>query len=510
MITLSKLLEETNIVAATGDLDIPIAGIADDSREVQDGYAFVCMPALYESQHARWVYGTDGHDYIPKAVKNGAAAVVFQTPSSVKRNSLRKAVYVQVQDTRYALAKMAANFYDHPSRRLMMVGVTGTNGKTSTCYLTRAVLAAGNMETAVLGTITQRVAGSDVPAGMTTPEAHRLQKMLRDAVEEGLDGVVMEVSSHALELKRADGIEFDVAVFTNLTQDHLDFHKDIDGYLAAKTRLFSDLLKDDKPSFAIVNADDQAGKHIIQHTDAEVITYAVRGEADLRIVDAQSSVDGLTFRASIRGSETVEVRLQVLGEYNLYNALAAMGVGISQGLDLSAIKEGLESVDIVPGRFQRVDCGQDYTVVVDYAHTPDALERVLSAAREIATGRLISVFGCGGDRDKGKRPIMGRVATTLSDYSIITSDNPRSEDPMEIISQIQEGIKNGRSEGQFYELIPDRRSAIQKAVEMAEKGDIVVVAGKGHEPYQILKNERIHFDDREVVAEFVRHGSCEL
>lgn len=498
----SKLLDGIDIMDRIGNLDIPIEGVTDDSREVKDGYVFACMPAVYESEYARWTYSTDGHDYIPAAIKNGAVAILSQRPFQPGWAADR-VTFVQVQDTRYALAKVAARFYGNPSSKLMVVGITGTNGKTSTVYLTRSVLAAANLKTAIFGTIVQRVSGSDMPAGMTTPEAHKLQKMLSDAVAEGLDSVVMEVSSHALELKRPDGIEFDVAVFTNLTQDHLDFHRDMGGYLAAKMRLFSDLTKRNKKTSAIINVDDPAGKRIIQETSAEVITYAVQREADLRILDFQSSVEGLVFRASIRGDRELEVKLQLSGEYNLYNALAALGVGLSQGLEPDVIKSGLESVNLVPGRFERVDCGQDYTVVVDYAHTPDALERVLQTARKITKGRLITVFGCGGDRDKTKRPLMGRVATTLSDYSIITSDNPRTEDPMEIVLQIQAGINSSLPDGGRYELLPDRRSAIQKAIEMAEKGDVIVIAGKGHENYQILKDRRIHFDDREVAREFI-------
>ena len=493
MARLLELLNGMVIVARTGSLDVQINGLTDDSREVKDGYAFVCMPDTYESPNAYWAYGIDGNYYIPNAIENGAVAIVSQNQAQLEMDNL---TFVHVQDARYALAKIAAEFYENPSRRLVMVGITGTNGKTSTCYLSRAVLAEGNIKTAISGTIIRRSGGSDAPAGMTTPEAHRLQKMLSDALEEGFDGVVMEVSSHALELKRADCTEFDVAVFTNLSQDHLDFHRDMSGYLASKTRLFSELMK--KRSFTIINADDPAGEHIMRHTDAEVITYAVHSEADLRVCDYQSSVDGLTFRVSIRKSQELEMKLPLLGEYNLHNALAAIGVGISQGVELEAIKAGLESVDSIPGRFEPVDCGQDYTVVVDYAHTPDALERVLKAARILTSGRLITVFGCGGDRDKSKRPLMGRVATNLSDYSVVTSDNPRSEDPLEIISQIQAGINGDR-----YESIPDRRSAIQKAIEMAKKDDMVVIAGKGHEDYQILNDGRIHFDDREVAREAI-------
>jgi UDP-N-acetylmuramoyl-L-alanyl-D-glutamate--2,6-diaminopimelate ligase len=494
MIRLSELLKGLDIISVAGDTGTMVKGITDDSREVKNGYIFACMPAVYDSDYAHWVYNTDGHNYITDAINRGAAVVVLQDPSYMKSDS--EATCIHVRDTRYALAKMSAEFYGNPADKLIMVGITGTNGKTSTSYLSKAVLEAGNLKTGILGTITHRIAGKDTPAGMTTPVAHRLQKMLSDALSEDFDSVVMETSSHALELKRVDGIGFDVGVFTNITQDHLDFHKDMAGYLGSKTRLFSHLMKVNKSAFAVVNADDPASQHIIRNTKAKVITYAVNSEADLKVMDFQPSVDGLFFRTRIQGDKELKVKLQLLGEYSLYNALAAMGVGISQGLDLEVIKTGLESVPLVPGRFEKVDCGQDYTVVVDYAHTPDALERVLSAAKKLTKGKLISVFGCGGDRDKGKRPLMGRVATALSDYSVITSDNPRTEDPLEIISHIKAG-----AEDQGYEAIPDRREAIRRALEIAEAGDMVVIAGKGHENYQILKDGRIHFDDREIVCE---------
>ncbi|MBM3211276.1 UDP-N-acetylmuramoyl-L-alanyl-D-glutamate--2,6-diaminopimelate ligase, partial [Candidatus Poribacteria bacterium] len=368
-----------------------------------------------------------------------------------------------------------------------------------------SIFSASNVNMGILGTIIQSVGKSDVPASMTTPEAHRLQKMLLDAVSEGMDGIIMEASSHALELKRVDDIKFDVAVFTNLTQDHLDFHRDMDGYLAAKIKLFHELMKNDKPSFAIINNDDPAAKNVISNTKAEVITYAVNSKADVKILDFQSTPEGMNFKASIFGKKEFKARLQLLGDHNLYNALSALSIGVSQNFDLEAIKNGLESVSSVPGRFERVNSGQDFTVVVDYAHTPDALERVLKAARKLTEGKLIAVFGCGGDRDKGKRPIMGHAATELSDYSVVTSDNPRSEDPIEIISQIQAGIDKRWSEGKRYELISDRRSAIQKAINIAEKGDVVVIAGKGHENYQIIGAKRNHFDDREEASEAIKN-----
>jgi UDP-N-acetylmuramoyl-L-alanyl-D-glutamate--2,6-diaminopimelate ligase len=498
MFVLSKLLDEIKITESSGDLNTQVSGVTDNSREVKDKYIFACMPATYESPYASWTYRTDGHDYIANAIDNGASVILVQKPLS-EISQKNGVTYIRVDDTRIALAKVSASFYDHPSRKLLMVAVTGTNGKTSTCYLSKSMLSFGGKNTAILGTIVQRVGGKDISAGMTTYEAHRLQKALRDILDEGMDAVVMEASSHAIELKRVDEVDFDVAVFTNLTQDHLDFHKGMSGYLAAKTKLFADLGNYKKQVYAVVNADDPASEHIIRNTKAEVITYAVNTNADLKVTSFQSKSEGLSFVVSIRGKDDLEVNLQLLGEYNLYNALGAIGVGVSQGLSLDVIKEGLERVDSVPGRFDRVNCGQDYAVIVDYAHTPDALERVLTAARKLTNGRLITVFGCGGDRDKTKRPIMGEMATSLSDYSIVTSDNPRTEDPMRIISHILDGVKGGE-----YEVIPDRRSAIEKAISIAKKGDFIVIAGKGHEDYQIIGTTKIHFDDKEIACEFIK------
>ncbi|MEK7400609.1 MAG: UDP-N-acetylmuramoyl-L-alanyl-D-glutamate--2,6-diaminopimelate ligase [Candidatus Poribacteria bacterium] len=498
MSVLSKLLDGIKITESSGDLNTLVSGITDNSREAKDKYIFACMPAKYESPYASWTYRTDGHDYIANAIDNGASVILVQKPLS-EINLKEGVTFIRVDDTRIALAKVSANFYDHPSRKLLMVGVTGTNGKTSTCYLAKSILSFAGKGTAILGTIVQRAGGKDISAGMTTYEAHRLQKALRDILDEGMDAVVMEVSSHAIELKRVDEVDFNVAVFTNLTQDHLDFHKGMSGYLAAKTKLFADLGNYKKQVYAVVNADDPANKHIISNTKAEVITYAVHTNADLKVTSFQSKPEGLSFVVSIRDKDDLEVNLQLLGEYNLYNALGAIGVGVSQGLSLDVIKKGLEGVDSVPGRFDRVDCGQDYAVIVDYAHTPDALERVLTAARKLTNGKLITVFGCGGDRDKTKRPIMGEMATSLSDYSIVTSDNPRTEDPMRIISHILDGIKGGE-----YEVIPDRRSAIEKAISIAQRGDFVVIAGKGHENYQIIGTNKIHFDDKEIACEFIR------
>lgn len=497
MAVLSSLLIDIEIVDKSGNINIQVNGINDDSRQIKNGYAFVCMPSIYESPNAYWNYRTDGHDYISNAIENGASVIIVQKPLS-ELKLVDGVTFVQVKDTRSALAKMSAEFYDRPSRKLLVVGVTGTNGKTSICYLSRSILIASGRNTAILGTIIQRVGGKEISAGMTTFEAHRLQKVFSDIVDEKMDSVVMEASSHAIELKRVDEVDFDVVVFTNLTQDHLDFHRGMEGYLASKTKLFSGLGAYKKNTYAILNADDPASKYIASNTKAKVITYAVNNEADLKVIDYKSTADGLAFRVLIKGKDELEVKLQLLGEYNLYNALAAMGVGLSQGLSLETIKAGLEGVSSVPGRFDRVNCGQDFSVIVDYAHTPDALERVLIAAKKLTEGRLITVFGCGGDRDKTKRPLMGNVATSLSDYAIVTSDNPRTEDPMQIISHILDGVKGGE-----YEVITDRTSAIGKAIEMAKKGDFIVIAGKGHEDYQIIGTTKIHFDDKEIARDFI-------
>jgi UDP-N-acetylmuramoyl-L-alanyl-D-glutamate--2,6-diaminopimelate ligase len=497
MTILSNLLYNIEIIEKSGDIDININGINDDSRQIKKDDIFVCMPSVYDSPYAHWIYRTDGHDYILNAIENGASAIIVEKPLS-ELNLIDGVTFVRVKDARSALAKMSAKFYDYPSRKLLVVGVTGTNGKTSICYLSKSILMAGGHNTAILGTIVQRVGGKDISAGMTTFEAHRLQKVLSDIVDEGMDSVVMEASSHAIELKRIDEVDFDVAVFTNLTQDHLDFHKGMEGYLGSKIKLFSGLGAYKKNTYAVLNADDPASKQILNNTKAEIITYAVNNKADLKVINYKSTAEGLIFNVLVRDKEELEVKLQLLGEYNLYNALAGMGVGISQGLSLDIIKAGLEGVEGVPGRFDRVNCGQDFTVVVDYAHTPDALERVLTAGKKLTEGKLICVFGCGGDRDKTKRPLMGNVATSLSDYAIVTSDNPRTEDPMQIISHILEGIKGGK-----YEVIPDRKSAIGRAIKIAKKGDFIVIAGKGHENYQIIGTTKTHFDDKEIAREFI-------
>jgi len=512
-VKLQQLLNGIDVISIVGDLDREIDGIAYDSRQSKRNFVFVCYQGV----------AVDGHEYISDAIVKGATAVVsekelslpsFPTPlpSPHAGREGEGVTWVQVKDGRLALALLAANWYNVPAAKLKMIGITGTNGKTSTAYFTQAIFTAAGFKMGILGSIGHKVGSKFFPAATTTPQALQLQQLLREMLNDGADSVVMEVTSHSLAQKRVAGIQFDAAVFTNLTQDHLDFHEDMQSYLNAKVELFRQLKKG-QPSapfgkgegVAILNADDDASQYIMQRlalersegTEAPILTYGVKKPANLYVKNVDSTLSRLKFTIITPRGET-DVNLKLLGEYNLYNALAATGVGLSFGIELDVIKTGLESA-VVPGRFELVDCGQDFAVVVDYAHTPDALERLLSAARKITQGRLICVFGCGGDRDKGKRPIMGRIASEIADHVIITSDNPRTEVPAQIIAEIEAGVKSGKN----YDVIVDRSSAIARGIEIARSGDLVAIAGKGHENYQDFGNKRIHFDDREVAAEYI-------
>jgi UDP-N-acetylmuramoyl-L-alanyl-D-glutamate--2,6-diaminopimelate ligase len=384
---------------------------------------------------------------------------------------------------------------------LSLVGVTGTNGKTTVTYLCKGLLETAGRRVGLIGTVAYLIGDERLPAPHTTPGAVELQALLARMVEARMDAVVMEVSSHALALDRTVGCEFDVAIFTNLTQDHLDFHADMDDYFQAKLRLFSGLAPagaKPRPKRAIVNIDDARGPRVREASRVPVWTYAVHQPADLRAEGVRLALSGTRFTAATpHGRFPVESRL--VGEHNVYNILAAVGVGLHEGLSPETIQRGIASVTTVPGRFERVEAGQNFTVVVDYAHTDDALLRLLTAAQALKTGRIITVFGCGGDRDRGKRPKMGRVAARLSDLVIVTSDNPRSEDPAAIVREIEAGVRDAREGAPVrYEVIVDRRAAIEAAVREAKAGDMVLIAGKGHEDYQIVGSARLHFDDREV------------
>jgi UDP-N-acetylmuramoyl-L-alanyl-D-glutamate--2,6-diaminopimelate ligase len=490
---LSDLLRGIPAECIAGDFHVPVRAIASDSRTVEPGDVLVCLPG-YRTEGGE--VRADRHEFIPMALARGAKALVVEravvTPAGI--------TVARVPDCWHAIAAMACEFFDHPSRALTMVGVTGTSGKTSTTYFIESVLRSAGIATARLGTIEYRFGDTVVAANQTTPEAPELQRLLRQAVDGGFKAVVMEVSSHALELRRVGGVAFDVAVFTNLSQDHLNFHPDMHHYLRAKSRLFEELESGGKAATAVVNADDENSAAIVRMNRAALLMYGINSPADISARDIETSLRGARFVAVTPLGE-LAVQVPHVGEYHVANALAAVAVGLALRLNLADVGAGLAAAPPIPGRFERVDCGQDFTVAVDYAHKPDALERLLRSARALRPHRVLTVFGCGGDRDRGKRPLMGRLAAELSDLVVVTSDNPRSEDPERIIAEIVSGVRQvaGWETRVFTEV--DRARAIDLAVGLAEPHDLVLIAGKGHETYQLFADRRIRFDDREQARE---------
>ena len=398
---------------------------------------------------------------------------------------------------RFAL-KVCPNLLSILSRDVKTVAITGTNGKTTTSYITRAILRKAGYKVGLIGTIQIMIEDEVLPIHNTTPDVVELQHTLAMMRDKGMDYVVMEVSSHALDQNRVAGIEFDTAVFTNLTQDHLDYHKTLENYMLAKAKLFDHVSEPGckQGKTAVVNIDDAAGATMLAHAKCQHLTYAIEKEADLRATDILVHANGAEFVLHHESFGEMALKLHITGIFNVYNVMSAVGAALAEHIDAAVIKEALEAFTAVPGRFELVKAGQDFSIIVDYAHTPDGVENVLKTARKIAKKRIIAVFGCGGDRDRTKRPIMGRLAAELADVVIATSDNPRTEDPAFILSQVEEGVDEAIGT-KHHELIVDRRHAIYRAIEMAEKDDIVVILGKGHENYQILKDKTIHFDDKE-------------
>lgn len=487
---LSEMLNSLEVKKITGSTDQCVRGIGYDSRKIRSGHIFCCLAGNKGN----------GHDYIEHAIEMGALAIVTEKDLEIK-----KSVKILVPDARFALAALSNCYYGFPSRKLRLIGVTGTNGKTTTTHLIDAVLSHDARVTGLLGTVCYRVGKESLPVLATTPEASDLQRIFACMVEKKITHVTMEVSSHALQLHRVAGCEFDLAVLTNITGDHLDFHKTFSAYLAAKSKLFSQLRsssKSDRRRFAVLNSDDQHFQEIAQSSRAQVITYGIEKPADVRgrIVSIDNS--GVAFNVESFAGEFF-FRLKIRGLFNVYNALAAITVGILEEIPLSQIKESLEAVEGVPGRFETVDAGQDFLLIVDYAHTPDGLENILRSVKEFAHGDIITVFGCGGERDETKRPLMGEVAGEYSNYCVITSDNPRGEDPERIVSQIMPGI-NSRVSERAYTVILDRCRAIAWAINMAKPHDVVVIAGKGHEDHQVLYDQKIPFNDREVATEIIK------
>jgi UDP-N-acetylmuramoyl-L-alanyl-D-glutamate--2,6-diaminopimelate ligase len=486
---------------APSEQEREVLDIAQDSRKVKPGSLFVAVRGFH----------SDGHHFIPQALQQGATAVIAEGRRGVPA-SLDVPLII-VDNTRRALALIADVFYGHPSQRLKLIGITGTKGKTTTSYLVRSIIETAGHRAGLIGTIDYRVGNKIYPAPNTTPESLDLQRLLGEMVDAGADHCVMEVSSHALGLGRTVGCVFETAVFTNLTQDHLDFHKDMASYFQAKLLLFIGLapLKS-----AVVNIDDRAAQEIIRQTKAAVFTIGMHESADIRPSGPVGhSISGLAFTAETpKGTLVVESPL--MGKHNVYNILCAVGAGLSLGFDTGAISRGIKNMKAVPGRMEKVDEGQPFSVVVDYAHTADSLVALLDTVREVTKGRIITLFGCGGDRDRTKRPRMGAAALQGSDFVIVTTDNPRTEDPLFIIREIEVGMKGAGTKAapdaasvavsgkKPYAVVPDRREAVAAAIGMARPGDTVVLAGKGHETYQIIGGTKSHFDDREIAREEIR------
>jgi UDP-N-acetylmuramoyl-L-alanyl-D-glutamate--2,6-diaminopimelate ligase len=456
--------------------DIEITGIAYDSRNVLPGNLFVCIKG----------FETDGHKYAKSAVQNGAAVIVAQDKVDVD------VPVWYVSDSRRTIAELACKYYHNPSKKFNLVGVTGTNGKTTITYLIKSILDTAGKCVGIIGT-NQNIIGDKVlitqSTTPTTPNALELQQLFAEMSESEAEYVVMEVSSHALELDRVYGCHFDVGVFTNLTQDHLDFHGTMENYLNAKAKLFGMCEK------GVINFDDEGGKKIAAQAKCEILKVGMGEACGLRAENVRITARGTDFDM-IYGGKKYPIHIQIPGKFSVYNAICAAGAAMELGIDIDTIQRGLSAASGVLGRVEVVPTDTDYTVIIDYAHTPDGLENIINCVKEFAAGRVITLFGCGGDRDSTKRPIMGEIAGRLSDFCIITSDNPRTEDPVKIVEQIEEGMKKS---GGKYTLIVDRREAIGYALDHAKKGDVIILAGKGQETYQIIGKEKVDFDERVVV-----------
>jgi UDP-N-acetylmuramoyl-L-alanyl-D-glutamate--2,6-diaminopimelate ligase len=493
-----QLLHGAEILAQSGNPSI--TGLEYDSRRIKPGDAFLAMRGE----------ASDGNKFIDRAIAAGAVAIVSDSAEATPREGV---AWAQVPHGRRALARLSANFYKRPAERLAVTGITGTNGKSTTAFLLEAILSAANRKSALIGTIEYHVAGKVLPAPHTTPEALDLNRILSQALGNGATEAVMEVSSHALAQQRVYGIPFDVAVFTNLTRDHLDYHHTMEEYFAAKRILFEGC-GTDPPRVAVLNADDEHGQRlakISKKRGSEVLTYGLKS-GDLHAEKVDVTPRGTRFDL-IMPEERVPIFSSLIGKVNVYNILAAAGAAYARNCERDALSKGIAGLACVPGRFERVDCEQPFTVVVDYAHTDDAIRNLTSLAREFVQqakqkGRVITVFGCGGDRDRAKRPLMGEAAGRGSDFVVLTSDNPRSEDPLAIINDAMVGLQRS---GTKYKIEPDRKTAIALAIKEAGPGDIVLIAGKGHEKVQVTREGSIPFDDADVAHQILRDAgyNCE-
>ena len=477
---LKELISELQIKEVKGNLELDITGIAYDSRKAKDGFVFVCIEGTK----------MDGHLFLDFAIQNGARALLVQKEVIVPEGI----TVIRVEDTRYALAAISDTFYHHPSGKFKLVGVTGTKGKTTTTYMIKSILNKAKRKVGLVGTLGTQIGDEFVPTERTTPESYDLQALFSEMNGKNIDSVVMEVSSQGLALHRVSCCEYEIGVFTNISQDHIGPHEHLtfEDYLNAKKKLFAMCKK------SLINIDAKYAEDILKSATSEILTFGIDGQADILAKDIQKYADKVEFSVVTPWFQG-EIKVNIPGKFSIYNALAAIGVCGMMGISYDAIKTGLETIN-VPGRAEVIYSGEDFTVITDYAHTPDSLENILSTFKAFAQGRLVCVFGCGGDRDRTKRPVMGEISGKISDFTIITSDNPRTEEPEGIINEIETGIK--KTNGEYITMI-DRREAIKYAIEHAKMKDIIVLAGKGHETYQMFRDKTIHFDEREVVKEIL-------
>jgi UDP-N-acetylmuramoyl-L-alanyl-D-glutamate--2,6-diaminopimelate ligase len=469
-----------------GGRDVQIAGISYDSRTVRKGDLFVAIKGEK----------TDGMRFIEQAIGNGAAAIASEQAVNQELNAVATLV---VPDARGFLAEISRMFFNDPTEKIKLAAITGTNGKTTITYLMESIFHHSGIKSCLVGTIGMKIGSINFESKHTTPEASDLMNFFSRAAADGCTHGALEVSSHSLSLKRVFGARFMVGVFTNLTRDHLDFHKDMESYYQAKRILFR-AENNNRVEYAVINTDDPYGIRLENETDCPAISFGFNKSAKIHVLEQQSRVDGTGLKIETPVG-TISFQMHLIGRPNIYNVMAATGAALCLGINPDGIKKGIERIKGVPGRVQRVDAGQDFTVIVDYAHSPDSLENLLNTVSQLPHEKIITVFGCGGDRDRTKRPIMGEIATRMSDLSVATSDNPRSEDPVAILKEIEPGLRKGPGP---YSIVPDRREAIESAVSTARKGDVVVIAGKGHENYQILADRTIPFDDCMLAEELIR------
>jgi UDP-N-acetylmuramoyl-L-alanyl-D-glutamate--2,6-diaminopimelate ligase len=481
---LKDLLQHLHLLVPYQGTNPEITSIKNDNRKVQQGSLFICIKG----------YTVDGHDFAESAVKNGAVAVLAERslPLSVP--------VIIVNDTMRAMAVLADAFYHHPTKNLHLIGITGTNGKTTTSHLIEKIFSDVGKSTGLIGTMYTKIGNQKIETKNTTPESLVLQKGFRQMLVAGVDTAIMEVSSHALHMGRVHGCDYDIAVFTNLTQDHLDYHKTMEDYRQAKSLLFSQLgntFDSNKPKFAILNADDPASDLYRKSTAAIVYTYGIDNNADFHARNIHMTSAGTSFEIGIK-EMSYSIHIQLIGKFSVYNVLASIATAFVSGIPMDKIIESIQSVKGVDGRFELVNAGQNFTVIVDYAHTPDSLENVLKTIQSFADKKIFVIVGCGGDRDKTKRPLMAEIACRYATDPIFTSDNPRSEDPLTILKDMEDGVR-----GKSYITIPDRKEAIVTAVSQAAAGDVILIAGKGHETYQIIGSNVYDFDDRLVAREAI-------